>query len=353
MGNRDIIVIGASAGGVESLAEFVAELPEDLAAAVFVCIHFPQFGTSVLPQILNRAGPLTAVDASDGAEIVAGRINVAPPDYHLLFEGNRMRLVRGPKEHGVRPSIDPMFRSAAINYGRRVIGVILTGTLDDGTSGLMAVKRHGGVAVVQNPASAPFPSMPESAIKHDAVDHGADHDDIPALLVELTSAPLHGRLPQEDVMRDVDDDTAKETEYAAFDLHRIGDADNHPGHVSAFSCPDCGGVLWELQEDALVRFRCRVGHAWSSDGLLSQKGDTFDAALWTALRALEESAALSRQIASRSHGRASIAVRDRFRQQAEEYERRAAVIRDVITGLTQPDTQLDSHPHAGNARENV
>src|SRR5690242_8552854 len=168
---RHLIVIGASAGGVEALTKLVRDLPRDIPAAIFVTVHFPPTGSSALARILTRWGKLGSEHAIDGQEICEGQIYIAPPDHHLLVFRDRMRLYRGPRENGNRPAVDPMFRSAALAYGPTVIGVILSGNLDDGTSGLLAIKRRGGIAVVQDPDDAMFPSMPQSAIDHVAVDH--------------------------------------------------------------------------------------------------------------------------------------------------------------------------------------
>ncbi|MGH7620622.1 MAG: chemotaxis protein CheB, partial [Gemmatimonadaceae bacterium] len=164
--HRDIIVVGASAGGVEALQRLVAYLPANFGGSMFVTVHFPEHGTSTLPRILTRAGPLTAIHPVNGEPIIPGRIYVARPDFHLLLGPTGIRLVRGPRENGNRPAVDPMFRSAAVAFGRRVIGVVLTGNLDDGTSGLAAIKRRGGLAIAQDPSDALFPSMPHSAIEH-------------------------------------------------------------------------------------------------------------------------------------------------------------------------------------------
>jgi two-component system chemotaxis response regulator CheB len=190
MHHHDIIVIGASAGGIEALQELAHSLPGELPASVFITVHFPEHGTSVLPKILNRAGPLTAVHAVDGESIVPRRIYIAPPDYHLLPADDRIRLVRGTKEHGNRPAIDPMFRSAAFAYGPRVIGVVLTGNLDDGTSGLAVIKRRGGLAVVQDPADAAFASMPQNAIDRVPVDRVVGVRLMGQVLGELVDEPL-------------------------------------------------------------------------------------------------------------------------------------------------------------------
>src|SRR5690348_15223252 len=234
---RRIIVIGASAGGVEALTQIARDLPSDIDAALFVTIHFPPTSTSALPRILNRAGPLPAAHAMDGGLIEVGKIYIAPPDHHLLLFRGEMRLYRGPRENGNRPAVDPMFRSAALSFGPRVIGVILSGSLDDGTSGLLAIKRRGGRSVVQDPEDALFPSMPQSAIDHVAVDYVVKLDRMAALLNELAHQPSGAGITV------ATDDAAKEVEYSEADIDRISDADEHPGVLAPFGCPDCGGTL--------------------------------------------------------------------------------------------------------------
>jgi two-component system chemotaxis response regulator CheB len=191
--SRDIIVVGASAGGVEALQQLAASLPADFPGSLFVSVHFPEHGTSALPQILARAGPLPALHARDGEPITPGKIYIAPPDHHLLLSRHGVRVVHGPKENGNRPAIDPMFRSAAIAFGPRVIGVVMTGNLDDGTSGLAVIKRRGGKAVVQDPDDALFPSMPRSAIEHVGVDCVVPARMMGGALAQLMAEPVLDR----------------------------------------------------------------------------------------------------------------------------------------------------------------
>ena len=324
MPDRDIIVIGTSAGGVEALQVFAKTLPPNFPGSIFVTMHFPEHGTSVLPRILSRASAIPAVHAADGETIVPGRIYVAPPDHHLLLSPHEVRLIRGPKENGHRPAIDPMFRSAAVAFGPRVIGVVLTGSLDDGVAGLAAIKRRGGLTVIQDPEEAVYPSMPQSARDHVQIDRVVRLRHLARVLGELMNEPIHARDIQ------VSERDAMENEYSAGNLKVIENAEEHPGKVSAFGCPDCGGVLWEIRDGEFTRFRCRVGHGWTSEALLSQQGETLDDALWTALRALEESAALSRQIAARYVARRMDGMAARFVDQAESLERRASVVREVL-----------------------
>lgn len=338
MASRDIIVVGASAGGVEALQALVRGLPARFPAAILAVLHFPEGSASVLPRILSRAGPLSAVHAVDGDRIVPGRIYIGPPDRHLLLTREAVRRGGGPTENGNRPAIDPLFRSAAMAFGPRVIGVVLTGSLDDGTSGLTAVKRYGGLAVVQDPDDARFPSMPRSAIKHVAVDRIVPLKELATMLLELTETPIPA------IEFEVSKDDAVETDFSAGDLEPMQRPERHPGAPSTFGCPDCGGVLWELREGEFVRFRCRVGHAWTGDALLVEQDDRFDEAMWIALRTLEERAALSRQIARRHRNRGGDRLADRFEGQAESIEGRAAVVRAALIEPRTPAVEADDEP---------
>lgn len=320
---------------MEALQRVTAALPADLAAAVFITIHFPEHGTSVLPRILARTSAVSVVRATDGERIMAGRIYVAAPDFHLLLSRNTVHLVRGPKENGSRPAIDPLFRSAALAFGPRVIGVVLTGNLDDGTSGVRAIKRAGGVAIVQDPDEATFPSMPASAIEHAMVDRVLPLADVGPAIVEMASETIG----EAEYMLMSDD--ISENAYSAGELDAIEEPQHHPGKVSAFGCPDCGGVLWEIKDGEFMRFRCRVGHAWTSSALLSRQADDFDDAMWTALRVLEESAALARQIAARHRERGAAELAARFERQAESRETRAAIIRDSLIALSDRNARTE------------
>jgi two-component system chemotaxis response regulator CheB len=334
--NRDIVVVGASAGGIEALQQLVRGLPHNFAGSVFITVHFPEHGTSVLPRILTRVGKLPALHATDGESIVPGRIYVAPPDYHLLLTPSVMRIVRGPKENGNRPAVDPMFRSAAVAFGPRVIAVVLTGNLDDGTSGARAVKRRGGYVIVQDPEDALFPSMPQSVRDHVIVDRVAPIRAMARVIEDAMSEPIPETLlppPNEDVM---------ENELSAANLDAIGAPESqHPGVSSPYSCPDCGGVLWELKDGDFTRYRCRVGHSWTGDALLAKQADVLDDALWIALRTLEESASLSRKLADRHRERGATRLAERFADQAESLQARARVIRDALMSDRDPQVNAD------------
>ncbi len=321
MSGRNVIVLGASAGGVHALSEVVGALPAHLPASVFVVLHIAPHGQSAMPAILTRAGCLPAKHPRDGEPVQHGHIYVAPPDQHILLQDGVIRLSRAPTENGQRPAVDVLFRSAALTYGRRVVAVVLTGNLDDGTIGLAVVKKYGGVAVVQDPEQADYPSMPLSATQHVAVDHVLPLCDIAPLLVELASQPLpeeagplnlEGRDMKEELERGID----KEDEGIPADL----------------SCPDCGGGLRESLVNGVVHFRCRTGHAYGQETLLAKQSDVIEGALWAAVRALQENAALARRMERRMRqsGKVGVMIEERYQRRAQEAERHAEVLRKLL-----------------------
>jgi two-component system, chemotaxis family, protein-glutamate methylesterase/glutaminase len=327
---HDIIVIGASAGGVEAISALVSDLPSDLKAAVLVVLHLSR-GRSVLPEILSRAGRLPARHPSDGERLLYGRIYVAPPDHHMTVEEERIRLRHGPTENGVRPAIDPLFRSAARCYGPRVVGVVLTGSLDDGTAGLAAVKEAKGVTVVQDPLEAFAPSMPRSAMEFVGVDHVLPLREIPVLLLGLVrERAAHTERLEGGYLQAMEPDLAK-PELALQEEDR-------PGRVSVFTCPECHGTLWEAEEKGILRFRCRVGHVYSPDSMLSAQTDSVDRALWAALRSLEERAALTQKMADRARQRQHEWVARAFEERARVSADHAAVVRGLLQH--RPGTQV-------------
>ena len=340
MPGHDIIVVGASAGGVEALIKLVSGLPADLPAAILIVLHIPAQATSVLPQILQRAGPLPVAHALDGMVLQPGRVYVAPPDYHLLVEPGVVRVVHGPRENRHRPAVDPLFRSAALAYGPRVVGVILSGNLDDGTAGLYAVKRQGGVAVVQDPDDALYDGMPRNALEYVDVDFCLPVQRIPPLLVQLAE-PAGGDIGGP-VADPTPSDMQDEVNAARLDPERLS-GDDKPGVPSVYACPECHGTLWEIHEGNVLRFRCRVGHAYTAESLLADHNDSLERALWAALRALEENASLTRRLAQRAVERGLTAARERFEERAQEAEANAAQIRRAILAMRAVDinTELD------------
>lgn len=330
MSGHDIVVVGFSAGGIDPLRRMVADLPRDFPAAMFVVHHFPPQSISALPQILSRVTGLPVAQAVDEEEITPGHIYVARPDQHLLLREKVVRLTRGPREHGHRPAVDPLFRTAARYFGARVIGVILSGTLDDGTAGLHAIKAAGGIAVVQDPEHCTYPGMPASAIEYVDVDHIVGPEALGGLVNRLarTGAPAAPRL----VAR------ADEIDPADVEPAFVGTAalrgKDPPGRPSSLSCPDCGGVLWESEDGNLLHFRCHVGHAFSEETLLAKQSESLETALWTALRALEEKADLSRRLADRMRRRGDAnRSAEQLDQRARDAEHGSNLIRaSLLTG---------------------
>lgn len=323
MSGRDIIVVGTSAGGVETLRTLVAGLPKDFPGSIFIVMHTAPSSPGVLNQILDRAGPLPAAAAHNRERIQPGRIYVAPPDRHLLLEPGLMRLTHGPKENRFRPAIDPLFRSAAQTYGPRVVGVILTGGLDDGVSGLWAVKRLGGVAVVQDPDEAFVPSMPLSALNQVEVDYKLKVAEMPSVLMRLASVTVAEQggytVPEE---LEIEVKIAMEDNAREVGVEKLGTP-------SIFTCPECHGTLLQLRENGRTRYRCHTGHAFSADSLLSELTESVEDTLWGAVRSIDESAMLMRHMAE--HVRESDnGASERFIEKAREAERRSAHVRRAI-----------------------
>ena len=324
LARRDVFVIGASAGGVETISNLVGRLPANFPGSIFVVIHIAPTAKSVLPAILQRRGPLSAIHPRDGDRIEPGTIYIAPPDHHIVLDRETVRLSRGPSENGSRPAVDVLFRSAATAFGPRVTGIVLSGNLDDGTSGLIAIKRCGGTAVVQDPEEALFPGMVQSACANVDIDATLTVDEIAEFMTRTVTemAPDGPCVESKDLLIEV--------EMSKLDPARVS-VEDHPGTPSGFTCPDCHGALWELSEGELIRYRCRVGHAYSPDTLLALESSAVENALWTAYRALEENAALARRMQHRATTRKQDILARRFAVQVSELEARAEVIRHVLT----------------------
>jgi two-component system, chemotaxis family, protein-glutamate methylesterase/glutaminase len=326
--SKQIVVIGASAGGIEALRTLVASLPADFAVPICVVLHTAPESPGVLDAILTRAGVLPATNATDRERLRPRRVFVAPPDRHLVIEPGTMRVTRGPRENRFRPAIDPLFRSAAQVYGPGAIGVILTGSLDDGTDGLWAIKKLGGWAIVQDPLEAIFPAMPQSAIAHVDVDYVVPLAEIGPLLLQLTTPPLEIEpAPSVPEQLKVEVRIAMEDNPIEAGLERIG-------KPSSFACPECHGVLLELREGERVKFRCHTGHAYSIASLLAAISDAIEESLWNAVRALEEGELLMARMADhvkRSHnGDYAQELADR----ADEARRQGELVRQVVIERT-------------------
>jgi two-component system chemotaxis response regulator CheB len=317
-----LIVIGASAGGVHALRTVASGLPGDMPCPVLVVLHV---GThrSVLPDLLTQYGPLPARHAASGDRLEPGRILVAPPDHHLLVEGETVQLSRGPKAHHSRPAIDPLFVSAGLSHGPGVVGVVLTGMLDDGTAGLQAIKRCGGVAVVQDPDEAFAPSMPRSALAHVAVDHCVGLARLPALLAALARTPLPAVAPQrpQGLLHEM-----------ALIRHEGDPMDNLQaiGNPSAFACPDCHGGLWSLRGERPERFRCHTGHFYTLRSLQHAMSLASDEAMWNALRALQEKRLLLDHMVDSAQQDAEVGDPDRYVEAAAEVHAQVDELRALI-----------------------
>jgi two-component system chemotaxis response regulator CheB len=321
---KDIIVIGASSGGIDALRTIVGSLPADFAAPIFVVLHVSPASPGILDEILTRAGELPAVSPADGERIQPGRIYVAPPDRHMLIEPGIVRLTRGPRENRFRPGVDPLFRSAAQTYGPRAIGVILTGDLDDGTAGLWAVKRLGGTAIVQDPDDALYPSMPRNAVSHVEIDYCVPLEEIASLLVSLTSAvsKKEGALQVPEEIR-IEVEIAKEHTALDAGVMKLGQPSN-------YVCPECNGVLLQLREEGRPRFRCHTGHAYSVESLMASIQEGVEDALWNAVRCLEENILLMRQLATLVDKTGDGAISRQLTQRAQDAQRQVELVRIAV-----------------------
>lgn len=324
MENRNIIVIGASAGGMDAIKELIAHLPADFNAAIFIVWHIPPTARGVLPLLLNKLAALPAANAIDEEPIKTQRVYVAPPDRHLLLEKDRVRLSKGPRENGSRPAADPLFRSAAYTFGPRVIGIVLSGGLDDGTAGLWAIKQQGGITIVQDPAQALTPSMPESARRQVAVDY---------VLPVAEMAPLLVRLVQEKI----EDDAWPATPAVRIEKELQLTLQQLPleevmrlGELTPYTCPECHGVLMALRDGEHLRFRCHTGHAFSADSLLEQLTGNIEKSLWNTVRGVEESILLLNHMGDHFAEVNQPLLAARYFKKAREARERVQLVRQAI-----------------------
>jgi two-component system chemotaxis response regulator CheB len=318
---RDVVVIGASAGGVQALQKLASTLPADLPAALVVVLHVGRH-PSRMPFLLQGAGPLSAAHAHDGETLRHGHIHVAPPDHHLLIDGRTLSLQRGPREHHTRPSIDPLFRSAALSLGAQAVGVVLTGRLDDGTAGLYAIKACGGVAIVQDPDDALEPSMPSSAMRYVKVDHCVPLTRLGKLLESIVTQPVAEPSPPPAWLRHEHDVAVMKGEPME-NLQAIA-------KPSTFVCPDCKGSLWHVEASRPARFRCHTGHGFSLRSLHQAHEDKTEDALWSAIRALEEQHMLLEGLAAEQAGTARA---DELAATARAVDEQADRLRQLVQSL--------------------
>ena len=322
---RDIIVLGASAGGFTAMKRLFARIPSDLKAAVFIVWHISPEVRGILPDVLNGFNTLPASHAVNIEPVRMGRIYVAPPDHHLLLEKHTMRISRGPRENRFRPAIDPLFRSAAHAYGPRVIGVILSGALDDGSAGLWTVKEYGGLAVVQDPRDAEVSSMPESAIQAAKTDYVVPVDDMARLLAELVGQEIVGESYKGKVggLTQIENKIAMEDKPLKYDFIEFGE-------LAPYTCPECHGVLTALKEGGRVRFRCHTGHGFTTDSLLSSVTANIEMNLWTAIRSIQECIMLLNHIGDHFAEVNEPKLAAMYFKKAKEAEKRADIVRQAV-----------------------
>jgi two-component system, chemotaxis family, protein-glutamate methylesterase/glutaminase len=340
MQTRDIIVVGASAGGVPALQALVRNLPPDFQGTVFVVLHIPAYSDSELPAVLNHAGPLPATHPKDGETIEHGKIYVAPPDHHLLVEENRVMVKKGPKENRFRPSIDALFRSAAYVYGPRVIGIVLSGVLNDGTSGLWTIKRHGGIVIIQDPKDAEQPQMPLNVLEYVSVDHVLLSSQIGPLLQQLVKepAPEKFKFPVEEIKK-LKTEVLIATRDNAFEMGIV-----EMGELTSFTCPECSGALVRLVEEKIIRYRCHTGHAYTASSLLAEVSENVEHMLWKAMRGMEEMVMLMNKISEHFHQLNHPDAATYFKGKADRSAQFARTIHDSIFEMEQYSEDLVLHP---------
>ena len=324
--NPYIIVIGSSAGGIPALMELVAGLPASFPAAILVVQHIPPYSESNLHHILNRLGPLPAVAAKDGQKVLPGHIYVATADHHLLVENEKLLVRKGPRENRFRPSVDALFRSAAYTYGNRVIGVVLSGALDDGTSGLWTIQRLGGLAIIQHPEDALFPQMPVNAQQFVTVNYSVPASQMAALLSELTAKPIAGKskITKKELAL-LQTEIIIATRDNAFQMGII-----EMGELTPFTCPECHGALTQLKEGKITRFRCHTGHAYTISSLLSEVSDNVETILWQAMQALEETTMLLNRVGEHFTDSQQDEIAKLFYTKAETMKKRSQLVHDTV-----------------------
>lgn len=331
MANRDLLAIGASSGGFHALRRLVGEFPDTLPAAVFIVIHLSARFPSELDRLLSEAGPLPASFARDGDKIEKGRIFLAPAGKHLIVEADALRLGDGPRENNARPAIDPMFRSLALCCGPRSVGVVLTGALGDGASGLLTLKKAGGIAVVQDPQDAAYPEMPATALRESNPDYVVSLNDMPKLLQELLRKPAGPAVPPPVGLK-YEVEVAKGGSGSMAEMDRIG-------RRSALTCPECHGALWELREGDLLRYRCHTGHAYTAGLVGLALDEALTSALASSLRIMEERLALARKLHAQALQIGSRLTAKSWERKIADYEREAHTLREAMRRIERISVQ--------------
>lgn len=322
---RDIIAIGGSTGSIPVLQKVFQRLPPDLRASIFVTTHLPPTYPSYLPQILGSASPIRVFEAVDGQAIEKAHAYIAAPDRHLLILDSTLRLGDGPRENLARPSIDAMFRSMALAFGPRVVGVVLSGGLNDGAAGLRAIKSCGGTAVVQHPLDAEMDEMPLAALEVTDVDHVASAEELPLLLTQLIGSEAGPPCaPSDDLLLEVE--IAAGRRLGSKELALFADP-------TPFTCPDCQGVLSQMHSSPPLRFRCQIGHAFTAE-VLAAEGEDLHEAIKLAMRLMEERLALVEKMARDARGTSRTAAAELLEARAQEFGQYAAVLRKAATSMS-------------------
>lgn len=312
---RDIVVIGASAGGVEALISLVKSFSADLPAAVFIVLHVPPGSQGLLASILRRNANLPTSFPENGEPIRQRHIYVAPPDKHLLLRRSKIILSSGPTHNRHRPGIDPLFKSAAKHMGRRTIGIILTGFLDDGSEGLAAIQNAGGYTIVQDPKDALVPFMPRHALSRIRPDICLPLQQIGPHINEI----CRQLLPERNILNNEEESSTPTT----------------------ITCPECHGVINEIHASAGTRYECQVGHSFTPQGLLDAQSDDLEHALWAAVRSLEEGASLSRKLAEKAGSNNRPTAAKQYRENANHRSQHAKILRELLEKLEHHDRNIE------------
>jgi two-component system, chemotaxis family, protein-glutamate methylesterase/glutaminase len=324
---HDIIVIGTSAGGLKALSAVLSELPAGIGAAIFVAQHLAADKKSYLPKLLGDVTDLPVSSPSDDEPFLHGHIYVAAPDYHLLLNGDRVRVLRGPQENRFRPSIDALFRSAARSCGSRVIGMVLTGYLDDGTVGLQTIKKRGGITVVQDPEEAEYPSMPRTALRYVKIDHTVPIADAGALLIRLVAEPPVAQndfptTPAIEIESNIAEQVMNTKEFLE-NVEQIGER-------TTYTCPDCNGAIWQIGDEEPLKLRCHVGHSFTGEVFSAEQSRNIESALWTAIRIMEEKVTFSRQLSERKRTQNLLKEAAAYEKEANTLDDEVTKVRDLI-----------------------
>ena len=331
MSGHDIIVIGTSAGGLKALSAVLSDLPAGIDAAIFVVQHMAADQQSYLPKLLGDITDLPVSSPRDEEPFERGHVYVAAPDHHLLLSENRVRVLRGPQENRFRPSIDALFRSAARTYGPRVVGMVLTGYLDDGTVGLQTIKKRGGITVVQDPKEAEYPSMPRIALRYVKIDYTVPIAEAGELLTRLVAEPPAAAedfptTPAIEIESNIAEQVMNTKEFLE-NVERIGER-------TTYTCPDCNGSIWQIGDEEPLKLRCHVGHSFTGEVFSAEQSRTVESALWSAIRIMEEKVTFSRQLAERKRKQNLNDEADAYENEANALDREVATVRDlIVTGI--------------------